>query len=220
MLQEKAIQEEFLLELTYNSDAIEGSTLSKKETEAVIFDKATIKNKSLIEHLEATNHAAILRDVFNDKISGSVSEELIRDLHKILMQGIRNDAGEYSKYNRAIRGVNLALPSPLDIPEEMKLLCKNINSYKKNPLEHIAKTHAGFEAIHPFGDGNGRIGRIIMIIQLISCGFAPCVISVNEKANYYECLEYAQKNSETHLVYFLAESILKGYQIINKLTSQ
>lgn len=216
LLQKKAIQEEFLLELTYNSDAIEGSTLSKKETEAIIFDKATIKDKSLIEHLEATNHAAILRDIFDNKITVPISEDLIKNLHKILMQGIRDDAGEYSKYHRAIRGVNLALPSPLDIPEEMKLLCKNINSYQDNPIGHIAKMHASFEAIHPFGDGNGRIGRIIMIIQLIHCGFAPCAISVNQKAKYYECLEYAQKRSETHLVYFLAESILKGYEIIKK----
>ncbi len=132
------------------------------------------------------------------------------------MQGIREDAGEYAKHQRAIRGYDLALPHPDDIPEEMQSLIKKMNFRKKHPVEHIAKIHADFEAIHPFGDGNGRVGRLIMIIQLIDCGFAPCIISVNDKAKYYECLEYAQKKSYSHFVYFLAEAILKGYGIIQK----
>ena len=217
ILQNEKIAEEFLLELTYNSDSIEGSTLTKKETEAIIFDKASIKNKSLIEHLEATNHSVIVRDIFTGKFSPPVTEALIKRFHNILMQGIREDAGEYSKYQRNIRGVDLALPHPEDIPEEMELYIKKVNRLKNHPIEHIAGTHADFEAIHPFGDGNGRVGRLIVIMQLISCGYAPCIISVNRKAKYYECLEYAQKKSETHLAYFLADTMLKSYKLIEKL---
>ncbi|MFH1640521.1 MAG: Fic family protein, partial [Candidatus Omnitrophota bacterium] len=195
ILQKDEVIDEFLLELTYNSDAIEGSTLSKKETEAIIFDKAAIKDKTLIEHLEAVNHASILKDIFSGKMNCPIDEQLIKTLHKNLMQGIREDAGEYAKHQRAIRGYDLILPHPDDIPEEMRLLIKKINSSRNHSIEHIAKMHADFEAIHPFGDGNGRVGRLIMIIQLLDCGFAPCIISVNDKAKYYECLEYAQKKS-------------------------
>jgi len=216
VLQDEAILEELLLELTYNSDAIEGSTLTKKETEAVIFDKAKLKDKSLVEHLEAVNHAAILKDIFVGKLIPPINEVFTKRIHKALMQGVREDAGEYSKHQRGIRGVDLILPHPADIPEEMELFFNKVNSFKGHPVEHIAKMHAEFEMIHPFGDGNGRVGRLIMVAQLINKGFAPCLIAVGEKAKYYEYLEYAQKKSETHFVYFLAESILKGYKVINK----
>lgn len=216
----KSVNEEFLLELTYNSDAIEGSTLTKKETEAVLFDKATIKDKSLVEHLEAINHSEILVDIFFGKYRKRITEDLICEIHRSLMKGIRADAGQYSKHQGGIRGVDIVLPHPEDIPEEMTLLCKKINNIKGHPIEHIAKMHADFELIHPFGDGNGRVGRIIMIIQLLNNNYAPCVIGVKEKAEYYEYLEYAQRKSETHFVQYLAKTVLIGYKIIEKRKKQ
>lgn len=211
------VVDEFLLELTYNSDAIEGSTLTKKETEAIIFDKAILKDKELIEHLEAVNHSEILKDIFLQKIKAPIHEELIRAMHKSLMQGIRSDAGEYAKHQRGIRGTNLALTHPDDIRDEMSGLLRRANCFKKHPLVHIASIHADFEMIHPFGDGNGRIGRLLMVIQLVSKGFAPCLIRSQEKAQYYEYLEFAQKKDESLLVVFLAESILKGYKLMEKV---
>lgn len=216
VLKNEDVIDDFLLELTYNSDAIEGSTLTKKETEAIIFNKATLKDKSLIEHLEAVNHASVLRDIFSNTISMPITEELIQNMHKALMQGVRNDAGQYSKHQRGIRGVDLILPHPEDIPEEMSQFIQKVNSFKGHPIEHISQMHADFEAIHPFGDGNGRIGRLIMIIQLIDKGYSPCVVSVIKRGEYYEYLEYAQKKSSTHFIYFIAESVLQGYQIIKK----
>lgn len=216
LLESKEISDDFLIELTYNSDAIEGSTLTKRETESIIFDKAVIKDKSLIEHIEASNHAAILADIFEGNYTSKIDEDLIKSLHKALMHGIRQDAGSYSRYLRGIRGVNLILPHPDDIPEEMRYYCNRVNNFKGHVIGHIARMHADFEAIHPFGDGNGRVGRLIMIMQLINKGFAPCVIAVNDKFEYYEYLEYAQKKSETHLVRFIAEAVLQGYRIIEK----
>lgn len=219
MLYDRTTIDEFLLELTYNSDAIEGNRLTKQETETIIFDKATIKNKSLIEHLEAGNHAVILRDIFAQRIVPPVTERVIRNIHKMLMQGIREDAGEYSKHQRVIRGVDLILPHPDDIPHEMEAFLVKLNRFKSHPIEHIAAMHADFEAIHPFGDGNGRVGRLIMIIQLIDKGYAPCAVALDDKAEYYEYLEYAQKKSSRPLVYFIAKSILKGYEILEKAYS-
>jgi len=212
----KNLREDLLLELTYNSNAIEGSTLTKKETETIIFDKAHIPDKSYLEHLEATNHAAVLEAIFNGEFSKPISENIIKKLHRLLMQGISKDAGKYSKHQRAIRGVNLILPGPEDIQEEMDKLLKKINRSKGHIIEHTAKMHASFEAIHPFGDGNGRVGRLIMIIQLLNSGYAPCLIKNPCKAEYYEVLEFAQKKSESHLIEFVINSIQNAYQIIKK----
>ena len=214
----KGFREDLLLELTYNSNAIEGSTLTKKETETIIFDKGKVTDRSYVEHLEATNHAAVLGQIFEGAFEGPISQDTIKELHLMLLQGIRPDAGKYSKHHRAIRGVDLLLPGPEDIQEEMDSLSRKINRPKKRQhlIEHIAAMHASFEAIHPFGDGNGRVGRLIMIIQLLNNGYAPCVIENSRKSDYYEALEFAQKRSETHLIRFVAESILKGYQIVRK----
>lgn len=216
IINQEQIREEFLLELTYNSDAIEGSTLTKKETEAVIFDKATIRDKSLIEHIEAVNHAEILNDIFAGKYKTKITEDLVCEIHRNLMKGIRTDAGQYARHPRAIRGVDIILPHPENISEEMGLFFKKINNIKVHPIEHIARMHADFESIHPFGDGNGRVGRIIMIIQLLNKNYAPCIIGVQDKSQYYEYLEYAQRKSETHFTKYLAETILAGYKIIEK----
>lgn len=212
----RQLRDDLLLELTYNSNAIEGSTLTKKETESVIFDKAKLPDHSYVEHLEATNHASALNMIFDGEFKGKITEGTIKELHRIVMQGIRPDAGKYSRHQRAIRGVDLRLPAPEDIQEEMDYLFKRINKPKAQIVAHISKMHASFEAIHPFGDGNGRVGRLVMIIQLLQAGYAPCVIENNRKADYYEALEYAQRKSETHLTLFLTESIQKGFAIFRK----
>ncbi len=210
------LRNDLLLELTYNSNAIEGSTLTKKETENIIFDKVSVPDKSYIEHLEATNHAAALNAIFDGALSGPITGKKIKSLHSIIMQGISKDAGKYSKHKRAIRGIDLHLPDPEDIEEEMAYLVRKINRPKPHTVSHIASMHSDFEAIHPFGDGNGRVGRLIMTIQLLDTNYAPCIVENKRKAEYYEVLEFAQKKSETHLTKYVIESIEKGYQLIRK----
>jgi len=210
------IVDAYLLELTYHSDAIEGSTLSKKETEAIIFDKATIRDKDLVEHLEAVNHSVILKDIFTRPVR-TIEESWVLEIHRRLMQGIRQDGGQYAITQRAIRGVDLQLPHPDDIPEEMAGYFSRVNKQSGNGICYIAEMHAVFEAIHPFGDGNGRVGRLIMIAQLLAKGYAPCVIVKENRADYYEALEWAQKGETTHLQKFVIEAVLEGYKILAKL---
>jgi len=210
--------EELLLEHTYNSNAIEGSTLTKKETEAVIFDKSRLPNKSLMEHLEAVNHAAVLRDIFLKKYPSVVTEDLIRQLHRALLQGIRSDAGEYSAHHRAIRGVNIALTHPKDIPEEMRNLMATWRRAVRRGMTaaDAAQFHTTFELIHPFGDGNGRVGRLMMLIQLLAADYPPVVIENNRKAEYYEVLEYAQRQSVDPFLIFLVDEMDRTATLLKK----
>lgn len=216
LFHKEPLQEELLLEHTYNSTTIEGTTFTKKETEAVIFDHSIIQNKPLREHLEVTNHAVLLRDILNKKYSEPVSEKLIKEFHKILMQGIREDAGNYATHPRGIRGVNIALPHPEDIQEEMRNLMTAWRHSKLSRFERIADFYIRFELIHPFGDGNGRVGRLIMIYQCLQEDFPPVIIETARKAEYYDVLEYAQRKSPFPFLVFLFQEMAKTHQLIQK----
>lgn len=210
------LQDDLILEHTYNSTTIEGTTFTKKETEAVIFDKLTIKDKSLIEHLDVVNYSAILSKIFKREFSQEITENIIKEIHRLLMQGIREDGGMYSQHQRGIRGVDIMLTHPKDIPEEMGRLIREWNSKKQKNIHAITKFHSDFELIHPFGDGNGRVGRLIMVLQCQSQKYAPVIIENSRKAEYYEVLEYAQRKSEYPFVPFLFEEMKRTFRIINK----
>ncbi len=213
----KKLQDELILQHTYNSTTIEGTTFTKHQSSAVIFDKANIANKTLVEHLEVTNHAALSRDIFEQNADDlKITEELIRDLHSRLMQGIRDDAGSYSRYHRAIRGLDIQLCHPDDIEEEMRSLLRDWNKTTTKTIADIAKFHADFELIHPFGDGNGRIGRLLMVIQCLSLGYPPVIIEYKRKADYYAVLEYAQTKSELPLIEFLVDEMQETAEILAK----
>lgn len=211
------LQEDFLLEHTYNSTTIEGTTFTKREAELVIFDHQVIEDKSFIEHLEVSNHAAALREIFQKEISLNMSELLIKTINKQLLQGIREDAGEFSRHHRAIRGLNIALTHPKDIHEEMDLLISGWNSKKASKsLLDIAEFHVQFELIHPFGDGNGRVGRLLMAIQCLLQDYPPIVIENKRKKDYYDTLEYAQKKHIGPFLDFLYSELQISHQILQK----
>lgn len=210
------LQDDLILEHTYNSTTIEGTTFTKKEAEAVIFDKVSIKNKSLVEHLDVVNYSAILSKIFKRKFSQKITDGVIKEIHRHLMQGVREDGGVYSLHQRGIRGVDIMLTHPKDIHEEMDLLIRRWNSNKQKDLGAIAKFHSDFELIHPFGDGNGRVGRLIMVLQCQSQNYAPVIIENARKAEYYEVLEYAQRKNEYPFVQFMFEEIKRTFRIINK----
>lgn len=214
----RELVDELLLEHTYNSNAIEGSTLTKRQTEAILFHTAHVPDKSLIEHLEVTNHAAALREILMGQYTPLISEHVIRQLHHALMQGIREDAGQYSKHHRAIRGVNLALTHPKDIPEEMAGLLKawRRTARRSYGIEEVARFHADFEMIHPFGDGNGRVGRLVMGIQLLARDYPPAIIENAKKAEYYDVLEYAQRRSVEPLTMFLIEAMERTRAVLRR----
>jgi Fic family protein len=212
----EALRDDLILEQTYNSTTIEGTTFTKRETEAVLFSRVTIPRKSLVEHLEVTNYAAVLRNILEKKIVLPLTESLIKSLHQRLMQGIKRDAGEYSQYHRGIRGVNITLTHPADIPEEMRELIRSWNRAKRKTIREIAAFHVHFELIHPFGDGNGRLGRLLMTLQCLEQDYPPIIIEYARKADYYETLEHAQRENENPFIAFLIGELEKTWGVLGK----
>ncbi len=212
------LRDELILEHTYNSTTIEGSIIDKREAESILFHNQIVNEKNMVEHLEISNHGALLRDILCGKYGSVINESLIKQFHNILMTGIRHDAGEYSKLQRAIRGLDIALKHPEDIPEEMKRLFRTwrSNNLKCSPIESIAEFHSSFELIHPFGDGNGRVGRLLMIMQCLSHDLPPIIIESKRKTEYYEVLEYSQKKTNEPLIAFLVDEMGKTHKLIKR----
>lgn len=214
----QALADELIVNSTYNSNTIEGTKLTYRETEVLIFSHIFAAGKPFEDNIVSLNHASIVRDIFRGEYHGSLTEEMIREMHRRLFQGIRDDAGHYSKHQRIIGGLNIQLTHPADIPEEMANFIKQVNrsSTKKEVIEFIAETHARFELIHPFGDGNGRIGRLIIIKQCLQNNYPPIIVENARKAEYYEVLEEAQRRRTHHLTELFVEEMERINQIIKK----
>ena len=209
---------EFVLKLTYNSNSIEGSTLTENDTEAILFRNANLRNRSLVEHLEAKNHQTAMKYLFKEvKNNIKISEELIFRLHSMLMNSICDDAGVYRRHGVRIVGANVPTANYMKVPELMKKLVKEINIINNDSISHIAKIHSRFEQIHPFSDGNGRTGRLIMLIMLLRDNFAPAVIKQEDKNIYYRYLQKSQIHKDYSLLEnFICDATLEGYKIIEE----
>lgn len=213
------IFDQFVLSLTYNTNRIEGSSLSEDETAAVIFDNISLPNKSLTEQMEAKNHQTALVFLFDflKNKKAKLDEKLILKLHAMLMNGIRQDAGQYRRHGVRIVGANVVTANHLKIPQLMKKLVLAINKKEKDIIAQTAKIHAQFEQIHPFSDGNGRVGRLIMTAMLLQRNIAPAVILQKHKRKYLSYLNKAQTKDDFHsLIDFLCDSIIIGFKILER----
>ena len=213
------IRDQFILKLTYHSNSIEGSTLTEPDTAAILFDNAALPDKSLTEQLEAKNHQTALNYLF-DHIAKKekIDEALVLKLHSILMNGVRSDAGVYRSHGVRIIGVNLPTANYMSIPKLIPGLMVHIVSKTKDIIALSASVHSKFEQIHPFGDGNGRIGRLLMNAMLLSSNFAPAIIRQEQKQLYYAYLYKAQtKDDQSQLEDFLCESVMDGFKILDRM---
>lgn len=212
------IRDQFILKLTYHSNSIEGSALTEPDTAAILFDNATIPNKSLTEHLEAKNHQTALNYLL-DYIAqkGIINEELVLKLHSILMNGVRSDAGSYRNHAVRILGVSLPTANYLKIQELMPTLIAEAIKTTTDIISSSAKIHSQFEQIHPFSDGNGRIGRLLLNVMLLNVNFAPSIIRQEQKRLYYTYLFKAQtQNDQSQLENFLCETVMDGFKILER----
>jgi Fic family protein len=213
----KSVFDQFLLELTFHTNGIEGSTLSEGETAAILFENSTIAGKSLVEQLEAKNHQTALVYLFEYlSKSKTISEDLILKLHSILLNSIHSDAGIYRRHGVRIVGANLPTANYLKIPDLMAVLVKDINKSKVDIIAHAAEIHARFEQIHPFPDGNGRIGRLILQSMMLRKNLPPAVIKQGKKVIYLQYLNKAQTTGDQSLLDdFLCDAINDGYGILD-----
>ncbi len=213
------LYDQFILSLTYHTNRIEGSTLTEDETAAIIFRNEVIANKDLVEHLEAKNHQTAIKFLFNYLLNNKkIDENLILKLHGLLMSGIREDAGQYRRHGVRIVGSNVPTANYLKISELMKDLVKEINNKEKDIIKYATIIHSKFEQIHPFSDGNGRIGRLILCAMLLRDNYPPAVIEIKEKNLYLSYLRKSQlKGDSASLEDFMCDFILNSFKIIEGL---
>ncbi|MFA5854800.1 MAG: Fic family protein [Candidatus Gracilibacteria bacterium] len=214
------LHNEFMLLLTFHTNSIEGSTLSENETSAVLFHNKVLPNKSLIEQMEVKNHQAaltyLLRHLASPHRTGrKINEDLILKLHAILMNGIRDDAGFYRRYAVRIVGSHVPTANPLRVPDLMEKLSKWLRTPRKDPIKHAAKIHSAFEKIHPFGDGNGRVGRLLLNAMLLTNNLPPAIIKTESKQLYYTYLNKAQLDDDLSLLEdYLCDTIEEGLRLL------
>ncbi len=210
------IFDQFILSLTYNTNSIEGSTLTENETADILFQNITLKNRDMIEHLEAKNHQSALEYLFDEiKKDYKITEGFILELHHILMNSIRSDAGSFRIHGVRIVGANVPTANYLKVPTLMKDLVLEINKKSNDAISHVSIIHSKFEQIRPFSDGNGRIGRLIMTAMLLKANLPPAVIKKEQKRLYYKFLRESQlKQDHKALEGFVCDSILNGFEIL------
>ena len=215
----RKLREQFSLELTYNSNAIEGNKLTLKETYLVINDGMTVKGKSLKDHLEAKNHHEaihFLYDLVEHEKKHTISERLIRSLQQLIIKDIEDgDAGKYRTGNVLISGSSHKPPPAYDVPQQMKdfidWLNKNIN--KLHPVELAAIAHHRLVHIHPFTDGNGRTARLFMNLVLMQKGYPMVIILKNDRKKYYRALEKADKGNTADIEKLIAQAVERSMNI-------
>ncbi|MBI4405753.1 MAG: Fic family protein [Deltaproteobacteria bacterium] len=217
------LKEQFAIELTYNSNAIEGNKLTLKETYLVISEGITVKGKPLKDHLEATDHYEAIHFLYElierDK-KHTVSENLIRSLQQLVVsESDPKVAGSYRSGNVFITGSKHTASDAQDIPELMHKLVlwlrKNLESM--HPVELAAVAHHRLVHIHPFFDGNGRTARLFMNLILLREGYPLVVILKNDRKKYYHVLEKADSGDAAPLVRFVAQAVERSMNIYLKV---
>lgn len=185
----------FRVELTYTSNALEGNTLSRRETAVVLEKGLTVGGKTLKEHLEATNHARAI-DFVSTLVDSRriVSEQQLLRLHELVLEGIDDaNAGRYRNVAVRIAGSTVVLPNPRRVPDLMREFSDWLASQPQlHPVSLAAAAHYKLVSIHPFIDGNGRTARLLMNCLLMMHGYPPAIIRPRDRAAYLGALETAQ----------------------------
>ncbi len=190
------LSEQFAVEYTYNSNAIEGNTLTLRETDLVLRG-LTIDKKPLKDHLEVVGHKEafdFVRELVKDNIP--LSESVIKQIHYLVLADKRDDRGVYRKVPVKIMGAHHDSVQPYLIQQKMEQLLEDYKNNTEHVILKFARFHIEFEAIHPFIDGNGRTGRLLVNLELMRAGFLPIDIKYSDRLAYYNAFdEYHLKHN-------------------------
>ena len=194
----KSLRNSINLEWTYNSNGIEGNTLTLRETQ-IVLEGITVGGKTLREHLEAINHEKAIEyieDLVKEK--NPVTEWNIKNIHQLVLKEIDDkNAGKYRSENVAIMGATHTPPDHLIVPELMEKLILNYQKWNKyHPIIKAALIHGELVKIHPFIDGNGRTSRLVMNLSLMNSGYLPVIIKKENRLEYYNALDKAHTTGD------------------------
>ena len=200
------------VEYTYNSNAIEGNTLSRMETMLVLKHGQTIGGKPLKDHLEAVNHQQAIfyiRDIFS-KVE-PITERDVKYLHSLILKSINDRyAGNYRDIEIYISGSKTELPKPAEVPTQMAEFSQWLVDRQENqdlhPVILAAQAHYRLVKIHPFVDGNGRVSRLLMNLILLKYGYFIAIVDNDQREDYYRALQAADQGDLS-----LFENIIAGY---------
>lgn len=211
----EALREEFIVEHTYNSNAIEGNTLTMKETRLVL-QGVTIDRKPLKDHLEAIGYREAFEYVeLLAKEEKPLTTYEICAIHSLVLADRKEDRGRWRRVPVSIAGALTEPAQPYEIEPMMGALLADMESaYKRlHVIERIALFHLRFESIHPFIDGNGRTGRLLMNLQLIKAGYLPVNVKFADRRRYYDAFDaFAQSGSPEAMAVLIAEYLTERIQ--------
>ena len=204
------LREEFMVEFTYNSNAIEGNTLTLKET-AMALEGMTVDQKPLKDHLEAVGHRdafLYVQDIAKNDMP--LSESVIKNIHALVLMNRPEDKGVYRRIPVRIMGAYTEPVDPILIEQKMAELLTTDSKRKGaiHDIERIARFHLEFEGIHPFIDGNGRTGRLLMNLELIKCGYPPINVKFTDRKRYYDAFDaYYKDGNANKMIDMIAEYV-------------
>lgn len=216
--QVRKLREQMQVEMTYNSNAIEGNSLTLRETYLVLQEGMTIKGKPLKDHLEAKDHKEALDFLYEivSQDSNTISEHLIRQLHQLVVRETDTKfAGQYRTGAVIIGGADHTPPDAVDVPLRMEGLMHWLKKNEKvlHPVELAALLHHKLVFIHPFFDGNGRTSRLVMNVLLMRKGFPLAIILKNDRKKYYRVLQDADRGHDAALVLFIAQAVERSLDL-------
>ena len=183
------LREEFMVEFTYNSNAIEGNTLTLRETDLVL-KGLTIDKKPLKDHLEVIGHKEAFEYVVQlveDNIP--ISQKIIKEIHYLVLSDKKDDRGVYRRVPVRIMGARHEPVQPYLIQPKMEQLLLDYKDSKEHTITKLARFHIEFESIHPFIDGNGRTGRLLVNLEFMKAGFPPIDIKFTDRIEYYRAFD-------------------------------
>ena len=201
------LNEEFIVEYTYNSNAIEGNTLTLRETDLVL-KGLTIDQKPLKDHMEAIGHKEafdFVSELVRDNVP--ISESIIKQIHYLVLADKKDDRGVYRRVPVRIMGAQHEPVQPYLIQTKMEQLLQDFLESEEHIVTKLARFHIEFEGIHPFIDGNGRTGRLLVNFELMKAGYPPIDIKFTDRIAYYNAFdEYHVKNNLSAM-----EKLFAGY---------
>lgn len=207
----RQLRDKLMIEWTYNSNAIEGNTLTLSETKVVLENGITIKGKPLKDHLEIINHKEAI-EYIEDLVgnNSNLSEYDIKSVHYLILKEIDStNAGKYRNENVFISGAKHVPPVYMNVPYEMQRLIDKYQGWQGlHPVVRACFLHGEFVKIHPFVDGNGRTARLLLNFELIQSGYPPVVIKAENRADYYDALDKAHiTNDYTDFINIIVELV-------------